>query len=299
MANETTSASMTGMRPTKVNPKVIDQVHDNSFAMEFVNWQNGLGFASVSQGAVTSTTAATAVANGATEGDAQTVSEITFAAATYSAAMKAVFVVASILGQLTTPVDVMDLATRTIGIALGNKIDTDVFALASGFATVVGTSGVDLAISDLIAAGFNLRVNAGHRHVDAAWCLHPVQVADINNSALSSNSPWVNRALADFFPEAGAAMQGGNYLGTLQGFPAFTSSLVGTVNGGADRGGMLIVIPSGETGAAIGGDMVALDQRNGGSMTPQQRLADAMGGWSCYAVGEEKDLFGVLVQSDA
>ncbi len=299
MANESTTASFAGIRPTKGNPQVIDQVHDTAIGMQTVHWQDALGFAAVIQGRVSSTTSATAVSNGATEADAQTVSEITTVAATYTPAIKAVFVIASMAAMLTTPVDLEALASRTIGIALANKLDTDIFALFSGFASVVGTSGLDLSLDDCITAGMTLRVNAGNRFQNAIWMFHPTQVADLNRAGLNSNSPFVISTLDGFFPQAGKAMAG-NYLGVFQGFQAFNSSLVGTVNAGADRGGALYVVPSaGNVGSAIGGALIALSQGGGGSMLPQQRLANAMAGYSMYAVGEEMDVFGVLVQSDA
>lgn len=299
MASESTTNGLAGVRPTKGPSSVILQVHDNAIMQGFVNWQDSTGYAATTQARATSTTSATAVSNGANEADAQSNSELTTTVSTATPAMKAVFVVLSMISQLTSSVNLKDFAAKTIGIALANKLDTDISALFGGFATVVGDSGVALSASNTITATMNLRVNAGNRAGDAVWCLHPKQIADLQTSASSNTSPFAARMLDEFDPRFGMAARS-NMHGMLQGYPCFSSTLVGTVNVGADRGGALMVIPSAAgPGAAIGGAMIALQQGGEGSMLSQQQLADAMSGWSAYGVIEEMDVFGVLVQSDA
>lgn len=299
MASETTTNGLSGVRPTKGPSSVILQVHDNAIMQGFVNWQDSTGYAATTQARATSTTSATAVSNGANEADAQSNSELTTSVSTATPAMKAVFVVLSMISQLTSSVNLKDFAAKTIGIALANKLDTDISALFGGFSTVVGDSGVAMSVSNAITATMNLRVNAGNRAGDAVWCLHPKQLADLRTSAGSNTSPFAARMLDEFDPRFGVAARS-NMHGLLEGYPCFSSTLVGTVNAGADRGGALMVIPSeAGPGAAIGGAMIALQQGGEGSMLSQQQLADAMSGWSAYGVIEEMDVFGVLVQSDA
>jgi len=299
MAGESTTNGLAGIRPTKGAPDIIVQVHDNAIFQGMVNWQNSMGFAATTMGRATSTTSATAVANGANEADAQSASELTTTVSTATPAMKAVFVILSMISAMTTQVDLKAFAAKTIAIALANKLDSDITALFGGFATVVGTSGVALTPADCIAATMNLRVNAGNRAGDAVWGLHPKQIADLQNAASNNNSPFASRMLEEFDPRFGLSAKS-NMHGDLYGYPCFGSTLVGTVNAGADRGGALFVIPSASgPGAAIGGALLALAQGSEGSMLPQQRLADAMSGWSAYGVIEEMDVFGVLVQSDA
>lgn len=299
MAGESTTNGLAGVRPTKGAPDIIVQVHDNAIFQGAVNWQDGMGYAATTMGRATSTTSATAVANGANEADAQSASELTTTVSTATPAMKAVFVILSMISAMTTQVDLKAFASKTIGIALANKLDSDITALFGGFATVVGTSGVALTQQDCITATMNLRVNAGNRAGDAIWGLHPKQIADLQSAASNNHSPFASRMMEEFDPRFGQSAKS-NMHGDLFGYPCFASTLVGTVNVGADRGGALFVIPSASgPGAAIGGSMIALSQGGEASMLAQQRLADAMSGWSAYGVIEEMDVFGVLVQSDA
>lgn len=299
MAGESTTNGLAGIRPTKGAPDIILQVHDNAIFQGTVNWQDSMGYAATTMGRATSTTSATAVANGANEADQQSASELTTSVSTATPAMKAVFVVLSFISAMTTQTDLKGFASKTIAIALANKLDSDITALFGGFSTVVGTSGVGLTVQDTITAAMNLRVNAGNRAGDAMWGLHPKQIADLVSSASNNNSPFAAMQLEGFDTRFGQSARSNSH-GLLQGFPCLSSTQVGTVNAGADRGGALYVTPSASgAGAAIGGAMLAIQQGSEDSMLPQRQLADALSGWSAYGVIEEMDVFGVLVQSDA
>lgn len=301
MANESTTNGLAGIRPAKVDPSLIPEVHDNSIAMPMVDWKDGTGAASVAIGRITSTATVNSPANGANEADAQTVSELTTSAATFSPAAKAVFVVLSLVAQYTSAPNLLEASRQYISRALATKLDTDVFALLAGFANAVGTSGVDLTLDDVLAARVLLRTGAGNRadSADVVMVLHPVQFADLKRDAMSRNSPFVDRLVTDFDKNPGVQLAA-NYRGSYEGAWVFESSNVPTANAGADRaGGMFIVPGSGGTGAALGGAMIFANMAGSADQSVNFALASSMHGVSLYAVGESMDVFGVEITSDA
>lgn len=300
MANESTTSGLAGIRPARVSNSLIPEVHDNSISFPMVDWQDSTGAQSVAIGRITSTATVNTPANGANEADAQTVSEITTSAATFSPAAKAVFVVLSLVSQYTSAPNLLAEARGYISRALATKLDTDVFALLAGFANAVGTSGVDLTLDDVLAARVLLRTGAGNRadSADVVMVLHPVQFADLQRDAMSRNSPFVDRLVTDFTQNPGIQLAA-NYRGSLYGAWVFESSNVPTANAGADRAGGMFIVPGSGVGSALGGGMIFMDMAGAADQAVNLALATSMHGVSLYAVGEAKDEFGVEITSDA
>lgn len=303
MAGESTTGAthLDGIRPTRVSPDLIPEVRDNTVLAGMVDWKDCNGAASVAIGSITSSFNASEISNGASEANAQSLSEITTSVATFTPTAKAVFVLLSTVAIKTSAPDLVSMARGVVARALATKLDVDVATAFSGPANSVGTTGVPLTLNDMLDAATTLQINAGSRaDGNAVYVLHPVQVKHLEQDAMSRNAPWISaRQLADFFPAASDAMRR-NFVGMLNGFPVIRSSNVQTANLGADRNGILAVVPSASgPGAYLGGAMVSIEEMSEDSQSMNFRVAQSMGGVSIYALGEAKDVFGVSIISDA
>lgn len=301
MANETTSSNLSGIRPTQVANTLIPEVRDNAVAPFAVDWRDGTGVAAVSVGRITSTAAVTAITTGTSEFDGTSArSQVTTSANTFTPAAKAIYVLASFLSLATTPVNMAQEIRNIMSRAHAVNLDTDILALSSGFSNGAGTSGVDASLDDARTAATLFRTVAGNRSSNGVWFLHPQQESDLIADAMSRNSPWiVARNVLEALPGASREVQV-NFRGMLLGYPVIVSSYVPTANASADRAGMLIVPPSpGAPGAAIGGAMIGMDMQEEASGISREYPAKFFGSVSMYAVGEEKDEFGVNLTTDA
>lgn len=107
-------------------------------------------------------------------------------------------------------------------------------ALATGFSTnVVGSSGVDLVVQDLIDAQTKLRV----ANVQSTLCqiLHPTQIGDINTDLASIGGAFQHRPDLQGFTR----WTGGSYMGQLFGVDTFSSSYCDASDAGANVNGMV------------------------------------------------------------
>lgn len=123
---------------------------------------------------------------------------------------------------------IADFATQ-LGLALANKIDTDLLSAAASFTTAVGSTGVDFLEADFLAAIYQLELGTARRPFGAV--LHPIQVADLRTSITTSGGQtWAG-------PAAGAAEIGA--MGSLYGVDIFQSTNCASVNTNADRQGFM------------------------------------------------------------
>jgi hypothetical protein len=149
MADESTTDSMAGIGPALVSNFLISEPRDEAVLAPLVHWQDAMGSLSVAQGAITSTLSATAISNGATEADAGSWSQVTTAAATFTPAIKAAFVIVSMQRMRSSPVDIVASVRGIVERGLVNKLEADIGALGGGFSNTAGTSGAALAIAAL------------------------------------------------------------------------------------------------------------------------------------------------------
>lgn len=191
-----------------------------------------------------------------------------------------------------------------MGRAVADKFDTDVLALASGFSSEVGSTGVDMTIANFLAAIATLEAaNAQHGNLGEEGSfgptpegmqglmafLAPVQMSDLR-TAMSTTS-------ASFFaasPEAaqvlysnGTAPRG--FVGALFGVPIFVSGNV-AADSTTDRLGFMAV-PS-----AIGVLVKYLaryeTERDLGKRNTRHALT------SFYGAAEIVDGYGCLIRTD-
>jgi N4-gp56 family major capsid protein len=172
---------------------------------------------------------------------------------------------------------------RLFGEAIAKKMDQDLLALFSGFATGVG--GASTAMSAALVAQAVARLRANSVPSDALACVvHPFVAYDLK--ANLSNT-FAN-------PNAGViqneAMQTG-YVGTLFGVPVFESANIADTGTAGDY-----------VGAVFHRDALGLAMVNDISIETQRRasfLGDDIVASAHYAVGELYDLYGVKITADS
>ena len=203
---------------------------------------------------------------------------------------------ASEIGIMATITDVLELSDipaahgarlRQLGRAMGDKLDVDICALFSGFSTAVGATTVNIALSDLLDAIYNLEVNDAAGLGQIVAVLHPRQTADLRTEIEADQAviytgrsdSSISKAMAGFF---------GNWFG----IDIFQSTNVPTANAGADRAG----------GVFVRDYALGIAQKWAAKVEPMRWAP--IRGWvlvasAMYGVGEIEDSAGVNATTDA
>lgn len=200
------------------------------------------------------------------------------------------------IGIMATITDVLELSDipaahgarlRQLGRAMGDKLDVDICALLGGFSTVVGATGVDLSLANILDGIYNLEVNDAGGLGSIVAVLHPRQIADIRTELeADAASIYVGKSDSNLTK----AMSG--FFGSWFGVDFYQSTNVPTVNAAADRGG----------GMFIRNYALGLAQKWAAKVEPMRW--PPIRGWvlvasAMYGVGEIEDLAGVEVATDA
>lgn len=173
------------------------------------------------------------------------------------------------------------------GKAVADKRDVDLAALLAGFSSVVGTSGVDLTEANLLSAITTLtNADAPQPYV---FVLHTQQLGDARSALMGTTAtPQSNTSPADLGslgPTNGMAFP-------YAGYPILSSTNVGTMNAGADRGGALF--SRGEALARVDKRPMRLEPQRDASLRAWEYNIT-----SVYGQGELVDGWGVTIQTDA
>lgn len=205
-----------------------------------------------------------------------------------------VTITSSEIGIQATITDVLDLSDipaahgarlKQLGRAIGDKIDVDICALFSGFSTGVGTTTVNIALTNLLDAIYNLEVNDAAGLGSLVGVLHPRQTADLRTELeADAASIYVGAA------QPSKAMAG--YFGSWFGIDIFQSTNVPTANAAADRAGGVFVRD------------YALGMAQKWAAKVETMRWAPIRGWvlvatAMYGVGEVEDSAGVNVTTDA
>jgi N4-gp56 family major capsid protein len=147
-----------------------------------------------------------------------------------------------IMATITDVLEVSDIPAahgarlRQLGRAIGDKLDVDICALLGGFSTAVGATTVDITLSNLLDAIYNLEVNDAAGLGSIVAVLHPRQVADLRTELeADSASIYTNTS-----PNSLSKSMAG-YFGSWFGIDIFQSTNVPTANAAADRAGGIFV----------------------------------------------------------
>lgn len=198
------------------------------------------------------------------------------------------------IGIQATITDVLELSDipaahgarlKQLGRAIGDKIDVDICALFSGFSTAVGATTVNIALTNLLDAIYNLEVNDAAGLGGLVGVFHPRQSADIRTELeADAGSIYVGNA------HPSKAMAG--YFGSWFGIDIFQSTNVPTANAGADRAGGIFVRD------------YALGMAQKWAAKVETMRWAPIRGWvlvatAMYGVGEVEDSAGIDVTTDA
>jgi len=172
---------------------------------------------------------------------------------------------------------------RLFGEAIAKKMDQDLLALFSGFATGVG--GASTAMSAALVANAVARLRANAVPSDALACVvHPYVAYDLKANLTNT---FANPNAGIIQNEAMAA----GYVGTLFGVPVFESSNIADTGTAGDYVGA--VFHRDALGLAMIGDINIETQRRA-SYVGDDIVASAH-----YAVGELYDNYGVKITADS
>lgn len=144
---------------------------------------------------------------------------------------------ASDLARLTDPgTGILDVSAMAMDLvaSTGQTLIDLIAALASGFSSTVGSTGVDLSYTNFTDAITTLEIAKVTGQLMAI--LHPRQFGDLRTASLSLGGAVQH--MPD--PQGLVRYAGSLYKGRIFGVDVFTSSHVDTANAGADRAGMMI-----------------------------------------------------------
>lgn len=198
------------------------------------------------------------------------------------------------IGIQATITDVLELSDipaahgarlKQLGRALGDKLDVDICALFSGFTTGVGATTVDLSLSNLLDAIYNLEVNDAAGLGSLVGVMHPRQTADIRTELEAD-------AASIYVGTAHPMKSQAGYFGSWFGIDIFQSTNIPTANVGADRAGGVFVRD------------YALGMAQKWAAKVETMRWAPIRGWvlvatAMYGVGEVEDSAGVNVTTDA
>jgi hypothetical protein len=187
------------------------------------------------------------------------------------------------LARVSSASNVVADMGRLFGEAIAKKMDQDLLALFSGFATGVG--GASTAMSAALVAQAVARLRANAVPSDALACVvHPFVAYDLKAN-LSNTFANPNPGIIQ-----NEAMSTG-YVGTLFGVPVFESSNIADTGTAGDY-----------VGAVFHRDALGLAMVNDITIETQRRasyLGDDIVASAHYAVGELYDTYGVKITADS
>lgn len=216
-----------------------------------------------------------------TEGDEISNTEVATSGVTLTVATNAIRTIVTDLARTSSASNVVADIGRLFGEAIAKKIDKDLIALFTNFATTVGSNSTTFTPALLARAIANLRNNAVPSE-NLACVIHPYVAYDLKASLTNT---YAN-------PNAGViqndAMRTG-YVGTLFGVPVFESSNITDTTGDS----IGAVFHRDALGLAMIGDITIETQRRA------SYLGDDIVASCHYAVGEIYDLYGVKISADS
>lgn len=287
---------MADIGPAVVSNFLVSEPRDEAVLAPLVHWHDAMGSLSVAQGNITSTLSATAISNGSAEADAQSWSQVTTAVATFTPAIKAAFVIASLQRIKSSPVDIVASVKGIVERGLVNKLEADIGALGGGFSNTAGSSGAALSVAALQVAATKFRGSAKRGADVGVYCLHSTSFGDAESDALSSQSSFFTHPeLATLLTSASSAQRTA-YRGAIFGYPILVTDNMESTGGNYENMLVRPFVPARpELGAAIGGGWDGFGEIKEADQMVNRATAISVSGYVRYAVGEETDHNGVLI----
>lgn len=188
---------------------------------------------------------------------------------------------------------------RQCGLAIADKLETDLTGVFTSFSASVGTTSVNLSLANLDDAIFTLKLanapigNPTEQSVQATasgyqCVLHPRQMADLRLALRQANFAFSNPLQMGLLESAGkTAALAGEYLGVV----FWESSTCTTANTGDDRVGAMFV-PSAIGLVTVGGPAVELERDASFRATEVNAVQSYGAGIACNS-------YGVKIVTDA
>jgi len=174
---------------------------------------------------------------------------------------------------------------RVLGESLARKVDTDISALFSGFATTIGAAAQPELTADLIfQAVANLRSNSVVGNYVGVF--HPNQVYNLKKQLTNAGGVQMGHNLSDL----GNRVLDAGFIGSIAGVDIYESAVVTGDSNGAFVGA---VMHSDALAFALKKDLTIETQRDA-SLRATEIVASMT-----YGVGELQDLHGVQIITDA
>lgn len=298
----TTTATIDDSLATLVAQTVVETIREENLFLNLSRvtlCQPGMELSEILPVMSNTIISASAISNGATEGDAIDSQALSTTGATITPAMNAAVVTLTKMSKYAR-VDWAKMAGSQIGLALAAKIDTALAALMAGFSNTTGTTAVEMTWDDVWAAATKLNTTAQMHAVRAVLALHPFGYGQLVRSA--SAGVGVNAQFLGIPGVLDNTFSGGRgLLGSNKGYiagniPVFVSNNVPTMNTAADRGNGLFVRPSSMEAAdgAIWCRM-GLPSFETASGLATRSLSDVYAGWQPAGVSEIDDLKGITL----
>jgi N4-gp56 family major capsid protein len=218
-----------------------------------------------------------------TEGDEVSNTAVSTDGATLTISTVAIRTIVTDLAKASSASNVVSDLGRLFGEAIARKMDTDLLALFSGFATGVG--GASTALSAAVIAQAVARLRANAVPADALACVVNPYVAYDLKANLTNTFANPNAGIIQ-----NEAMSVG-YVGTLFGVPVFESSNIANTGTAGDYVGA--VFHRDALGLAMIGDITVETQRRA------SYVGDDVVAYAHYGVGEIYDGYGVKITADS
>jgi len=216
-----------------------------------------------------------------TEGDEISNTEVATNGVTLTVATNAIRTIVTDLARTSSASNVVADIGRLFGEAIAKKIDKDLIALFTNFATTVGSNSTTFTPALLANAIAKLRNNAVPSE-NLACVLHPYVAYDLKASLTNTYANPASGVIQN------DAMRTG-YVGTLFGVPVFESANITDTTGDS----IGAVFHRDALGLAMIGDITIETQRRA------SYLGDDIIASCHYAVGEIYDLYGIKISADS
>lgn len=289
-AGATTVTTLTELVNSEfINPAILEYAHDYTVAAPFLNWLDLRGKAtkvgSFPKWVLDATTDTGETTDLTTElletTDVQvTAAEIGLRRDVTDAALEE-----TIIGS-----QLFDFLVKDSGVLAAISLDDDICAKFTGFSTSVGLATTDLALSHMVAAQAQVRINGMRGQL--VYILDDQQASDYQAAQAAATSTTINGLMA---PSTGIES---GYLGTFFGAPVWQTGLCDSSETGASvNGACFIRGDTNPTAAALGG-VITRDVRTELERNASARITEFVM-TAKWGVGEISDLSGVKIKTDA
>lgn len=198
-----TTVTIAGMGPADVSANMIPEPRDEAVLAGAVDWLDAANKLSIARGRVTSVLDMDSVANGATEGDAQSWKVVSATTTVMTPGLKIAFILLTTARMRSTPANLEAVATGILQRAAMNELDSDICTAGSaGWTETGGDSAAALSLAKMVEGAALYRGSLKSGSTVGLFVLDDGAFADLEQESLTSQSTILNmgdRSLVDIF----------------------------------------------------------------------------------------------------